>query len=419
MWNNFPMPKILYSAGKVYISCFLLGCVVTYYSSTKIIGKQSNDLMLHLSELKSETSLNIPFYVYEDLVWDNTTITYHNKSTKVSFGTFMNHKYVDEYAKHSDDYLFLQHALNHPMRVKDPKEAKLFYVPALMNLIALFSLNEYLNGKYCVEGKCNEELFEVINEALGNSWWFQRHKGADHIIVASHYGYNAKWQVSSFENDKSSDFARNLSKKYRNIFNCNKVVFENVAQSQVLNLGRVNIPSMYVGHKCGTTDLQQHEKYRFVFLREVHRLEVDKKSEALHLRVNICEWLKDQNANDLCGEGVPMCPNIKFAKFGFHVEGDTFGSSRPMDLIMNGVVPVFTSHQQYDILPQWIPWRELSYFVDVSSKENFLTSVQQIADDERGYRLKHEAIMSFREMFDHRNRFLFDMYMQHFAESIQ
>merc|ERR1712060_145484 len=106
-------------------------------------------------------------------------------------------------------------------------------------------------------------------------------------------------------------------------------------------------------------------------------------------------------------------------KYGFHVEGDSFGASRLIDLLLNGVVPIFTQPEQYAILPYWIPFKHLSYFADVKSKSSFMNSLKDIIVSENEYKMKHDAILEFKELFDHESGIPFNMYMFHFAKKIK
>ena len=69
------------------------------------------------------------------------------------------------------------------------------------------------------------------------------------------------------------------------------------------------------------------------------------------------------------------------SRFGFHVRGDTFGANRLFDTILSGTVPIFTFKEQYDILPQWVDWKGLSYFVSITTEDAFTESLDRILAD--------------------------------------
>jgi len=305
----------------------------------------------------------------------------------------------------------MRSAMNHPMRVNDPEKATLFYVPALMNVISVTSLNRSFRYNYCVNNKCNYELFDVINKYLGNSKWFQRKNGADHIIVASHYGFNTIWEKKDEANFESMEFSRKVANYYRNIFNCNKVIFEHASQGDIHNQDRINFPAMYVGKRC--EDSNNEIRNRFVFLANFER-----SAE----RKEMVEWIRKvtfTENQDLIGSDLEFCPNIGYGKYGFHVKGDSYGASRLIDLILNGVVPVFTEQEQYNILPSWLPFRWISFYADVSSQHAFMVSLQEIIVDDSNYEMKHNAILKYKDLFDYETNFPFDMYMYHFAKEIK
>jgi len=285
-----------------------------------------------------------------------------------------------------------------------------------LNVIALCSTNWFLNYTYCVKDKCNYEVLGIIDKYLGNSEWFQRSDGADHIIVASHYAFNAIWEEDTDDNRISIDFATRVAKDFPNIFKLNKVAFENVSHRNIVNQNRVNLPSMYVGKSCGLTN---DIRYRFVLIANLER-SIE--------RQNIRDWIEIQTQKEhegslrnlIGGDHIDFCSNIGHGKYGFHVKGDSFGSSRLIDLLLNGVVPIFTDQKQYSILPHWIPFKQLSYFADVKSEMSFMNSIRKIiANEDDECKIKHDAILQFQELFDHETGVPFDMYMYHFAKKIE
>jgi len=403
--------------------------LITIFNSHYVVADLSNvessftsdGLIKGLKQIKSDYILDTPFYVYEDLTFPGAFLR-DRDGNNIDLESFIKNDHLGGRGrKHSDDYLFMQSALKHPMRVEDPEKAKLFYIPSLMNLISWCHTYEGLNCEYCVDDACNYEVFGVIDKYLGNSEWFQRSDGADHIIVASHYGFNTLWEVDTMANKISTSFAIKLTKDFPNIFKCNKVAFENISQSNIVNRNRVNFPSMYVGKSC---EPRNDKRYRFILIADLRR-NVE--------RQNIADWFSDgeikfvvnetdhgEPTKDLIGTHGDFCEEIGYGKYGFHVKGDSFGASRPIDLMLNGVVPIFTEQEQYSILPHWIPFKHLSFFADVKSKSSFMNSLQEIiADEHDEYKMKHDAILEFKELFDHETGIPFDMYMYHFAKKIE
>jgi beta-1,3-galactosyltransferase 2 len=372
--------------------------------------KPSYMLKLHGQEpleLK-ETFLQVPFYVYDnELNWANATF----EGVPISdswYPTF----------KHADDYWFLQSALQHPMRTIDPSKAKLFFVPVLFN--ANSEANRNVNSSppnFCVHGKCSTpgtnhqlDLMRWANELLGESKFFRRSEGRDHIIVASHYD-----QLELFEKPI-----------FRNIRRCGLVRFENFQKICFLGartcakimakpnpkrlkvdphfLPKVSIPSLYVGRACPVEAKKTADFAMVAFL------------EGKQARQNICDWLKRGNYSvSLCGEG-EQCQALSRAKYGFHARGDTFGSNRLMDTLLSGTVPLFTDEKQYEILPNFMPWKNMSYFVNVSSFEEFSKSLEEILmQPEYLYGDKQKLIAEYRDWFNYSSGVPFDRYMAGFA----
>lgn len=402
----------------MFLSTILISLINSYCILSKSLvveakdsKEDSNRLNDHFKEIKSTFKLDTPFYVYEDLAFADATI-YDDDGNEIKYETFLNDVYLKNQRKHSDDYWFMLSAMKHPMRVTDPKEAKLFYVPTLMNVIAATTLNRSFCYHYCVRDKCDYELFDVIDKYLDNSKWFKRKNGADHIIVASHYGFNTIWEKEDDEaNLESIQFSRKVASWYRNIFNCNKVIFEHASQSDIINQDRINFPAMYVGKSC--ENLNNDVRNRFVFLADFGRSEERKELVAWIKKVTFTE------NQDLIGSHLEFCPNIGYGKYGFHVKGDSFGSSRLIDLILNGVVPIFTEQEQYNILPSWLPFKWISFYADVTSQHAFMVSLQEIIVDDSNYEMKRNAILKFKNVFDYETIVPFNMYMYHFAKEIK
>jgi len=394
-------------------------------NSVKNSNEDNNGLVNHLKRIKSEYILDTPFYVYEELTFPNAILT-NKEGKEIEVESFMKEVRLGVGIKHSDDYWFMRSALDHPMRVKDPEKAKLFYIPSLMNLISMCITYRGLNCNYCVWGVCNYDVFEKIDKHIGNSEWFQRNDGADHIIVASHSNFNTIWEKKTKENMISTAFATKFTNDYPNIFKCNKVAFENVFQPNILNQDRINFPSMYVGRICGKSKVKK--RFRFLFIANL--LKNTK-------RQKIRDWLDEGTSkngefqiekgskfkdliNGIHVNHINYCNNIGFGKYGFHVKGDSLGSSRVIDMILNGVVPIFTEQEQYDVLPYWIPFKWLSFFADAESKSLFFDSLKDIVTDEQNkYQIKHDAISEAPELFDYETGVPFDMYMYHFAKEIK
>merc|ERR1719502_782394 len=168
---------------------------------------------------------------------------------------------------------------------------------------------------------------------LGASSWFQRNEGRDHVVVCSH---------------QACDRAL-LKDDAWNIHKCNSIAWEENSMRD----DRCHIASTYVGVPC----THQDKKYTFAMVGTMHP-----EDDNFRSRSDVCAWLttgSQQGNVSLCGEG-DQCPALASARFGFHVRGDTFGSSRLIDTILSGTVPIFTAKEQYDILPPILPWKDIS-----------------------------------------------------------
>mmetsp|Transcript_42657 Transcript_42657/g.103169 ORF Transcript_42657/g.103169 Transcript_42657/m.103169 type:complete len:180 (+) Transcript_42657:103-642(+) len=105
---------------------------------------------------KRDLLLSVPFYVYEDLAWTKATIG-GKKVDKVANPPFDNETGKAHRFKHGSDYWMMKASLldntimkGHPMRTHNMSEAKLFFVPWLMNF---FDSRIWKQQKLCVKKK--------------------------------------------------------------------------------------------------------------------------------------------------------------------------------------------------------------------------------------------------------------------------
>jgi hypothetical protein len=330
--------------------------------------------------------LNVPFFVYEDLLWFRN-ITFSWAPSPVEQRTLHDlNEIMDNFnSKHYTDVYFARAALQHPMRTLDPSKAKLFVVPTLLNLLAG---RKYRKGsKFCYKSLCNRDLVEYADDFLANSRWFQRHQGSDHIVVRS------EWYT-----------LQNVPMP--NIRSCHEIRFEDRKYN---NANRFSIPDYYVGQPCTPTDEKKEHDFAMIATLEP--------GSKFLSRQRICDWLVNKRTKatpiydmPICGKGL-KCPTLAKSKFGFHVRGDTFGANRLMDTLLSETVPVFTMKEQYSVLPDWIDWDRISYFANVANQTEFLSSIARMAKDEPLYQQKYRNAVSNRDLFDWATQVPFDTYM--------
>jgi len=381
--------------------------------------------------------LQVPFYVYENtaLDWSNATTKFHffrPNHLKDKFTTLgldpratcsdanlpeedceykltQNSSY-DVY-KHSEDHWMLHHALyNHPMRTRDPSQAKLFFVPTLLNALAI---HIFRKEPFCVHvgetTECNKTLLlDQTDAALWESPWFQRHLGQDHIVVDSHYYKSGGlWHMknSSLNMCNHISFEQRLNDKY----------LQERIHAKDARDKRFYLSSPYIGSPCPTNNTQT-KIADFAMIASLKP-----KTVGFESRDKICAWLAEGNYSvSICGRG-DMCPALAESRFGFHPRGDTWGSNRLLDTLLSGTVPIYTGVWQYGILPQdiGIPWKELGYYVSVSSRKSFEEGLQQLLNTtEEEYQAKLDLIAQYRPLLDHTQVYQFDAFMAKFAKEI-
>ena len=351
-----------------------------------------------------QNKFNLPFYIYdtEFLDWQNATFYENGKWETLAKSTDNYLKY-----KHSDDYWLLKHAKEHPMRTKDPSKAKLFFVPTLLNAWTRFNM-EKSDSQLCVKSVCNEELLSRAEDALRGSMWFQRNEGRDHVVVDSHFHKKVLWSEKRQYASRSA------------LVKCNFISFEDKMPNRWKHVQRfrprVNIPSFYVGHQCSQP--QPAKTHDFVMVASMHP-----EREDFLTRNNVCNWLTNSSLHSYsvaaCG-GAPHCPTMAMAKYGLHVRGDSLGSQRVMDTLLNGGIPLFTDPAQYAVLPDFIPWSKLTYLVDVASENKFHASLQDkvLTTGNAEYQAKLELVEQYKDFWDHTQPMQLDAYLHRFAEKL-
>jgi hypothetical protein len=296
-------------------------------------------------------------------------------------------------------------SLKHPMRTKDPSQAKLFVVPILMNYFDEKAVHLRTHN-LCFRGLCNKKLLESAGHTLNSSVWFQRYPER-HIVTTSHYAYARQWWQ-----DRKPKIIRDT------LYQMNAITFENLPTN--VSPERRHFASYLVGGGCQNlgvvVDNTTTTKLYDLAMIAGFKPEIED-------RQKVCDWIRNGPTNNwsmpICGKG-DMCPTLAQAKLGFHVRGDTFGSQRLMDTILSGTVPIFTRIEQYGIQPPWINWTKLSYFINLdntSTPEEFQKSLHHILghDDEQqqqgGLQQRHQAVLENRKLFDWTTLFPFDTYM--------
>jgi Exostosin family len=349
--------------------------------------------------------LNVPFYIHTDydLNWHNATA-----GGKPYWPAEPNAKTCD--GKHSDDYWYMRSAWKHPMRTFNPNEAKLFFVPVLLNeVMERYAEFWKLRHKpFCAHGKtgCIEkdkdlELLYKVNDALGRNKYFQRSDGTDHIIVLSH------WE------------ARKLPANVTNIHKCNTLTFEDEVPNATLPYDRIRMPGFYVGKPCPLAE-KTHDFAMIATFKHNKSDAFEFQKRNFQSRADLCEWLPGTAGTTIrCGPG-EQCPALAQARYGFHVRGDTWGSNRLMDTLMSRTVPIFTSEEQYKILPSFYPWKEVGYLIEVSDRKTFQKEVEKLLNrPAKEYEEKLRKIDQYMYLLNHTLPYQFDGHMADLADKLE
>ena len=224
--------------------------------------------------------LNVPFYVYQELLWVDESVVVHSNDTSTVIATAKDWILLHQEVKHSEDYWFAQAALQHPMRTLNASQAKLFIVPGLFNTVVDLIMNErqrkYYGATLCWQrhGLCGLELLRYADDLLQSAPWFQRSQGKDHLLVASHW--RSDWYMVN----------------YTNLYNCNVIGMED-RQSNARD--RLHFPSTYVGRRCessSTTDPNNNKRFDFAFIADLVT-----PSPMFENRRDMCKWMMNSSDN--------------------------------------------------------------------------------------------------------------------------
>jgi hypothetical protein len=264
-------------------------------------------------------------------------------------------------------------------------------------------------GKFCAHADPDSEcfvpkadfaLFDKVNTALGESEHFKKSNGTNHMVVLSHF------------------YARKIPSQYTNLLKCNTLGFEDEIPESAKPFDRIRTPGFYVGNPCNVVEEKTHDFAMIATFK--HNLTNAWKSQQLNFqsRADVCDWLGTDHSVSQCGPG-DQCPALALARYGFHVRGDTWGSNRLMDTIMSRSIPIFTALEQYDILPQFYPWKQVSYYINVSNKEDFLKDINDLLNrPESDYQAKLRIIDENMHLLNHTLPFQFDGHMSELAQKL-
>lgn len=354
---------------------------------------------------QTDLLLSVPFYVYENEFLKNDEVlniteTYeyfllerftNNQSSTISKNiTFFDFAEKFKYYKHFGDVHFIRSALQHPMRVMNPEDAKIFVVPSLLTYHLLMNI---YRGTPTIKKEIHTKL-QTMNKKLGASQWFRRNDGADHIApVAMFYGESL------------------INRWFSNLSKCNMVQFyENSGDPSYINptyqKNRTMFKIFKVGKPCSVIPFEQ-KLQDFAF---IGRLTKKGKLDRFYVdRRNTCKWILQANHSySLCGRG-DQCPHLSNAMLGFHLRGDGWSSNRLFDTLLSGTVPLFTNDLQYASQPQWYDWDMISYKVNVQNKTSFIHSTKEILKNKTDIMVKTKNVLDNKNMFDWQTIFPFDI----------
>ena len=420
--SKWPGVHILHQ-WRIRFACALIVAIMTVNNLTRFNKQTLHDPVLTHDNKKnpslpdtieehakvSDLLLSVPFYIYEDeflqddSIWnitsmyDSMTPNFAKKnSTTNGTKTFMEYAETFKYHKHAGDIHFIRSALEHPMRVLNPEDAKLFVVPTLLERIIM----QLIYKPEAEKEEARKHLLKA-NEALRASPWFQRYDGADHIAP-----------ISIWKTDQS------ITKYFELLTRCNVVQWieasiEDAAYARLNYIhpnyqhNRTMFKIFYVGSPCKSVVSFAEKTQDFAFIGSMHR---KRRDGLLQKRRDACEWMTHSTnySYSVCGTG-NKCPNLSQALVGLHSRGDSCGANRLFDTLLSGTVPVFTLKQQYAAQPDFYDWDMISYFANVENKTDFVDHMDKNLSNKTDIMVKTKNVLENRDLFDWQTLVPFDI----------
>lgn len=358
------------------------------------------------SNLKNDLLLSVPFYIYEELDWLDdkhiTTVANHTFNEWVKLSASERNFDI----KHDDDLKFYLAAARHPMRVKNPEEAKLFVVPTLTTYVATDHIYKDNRVRLCRDGRCGRELLVYADEVLKNSTWFQRSQGSDHFVLVTALLWQHHHQLEPWA--------------FQHMIKCNALQFGE-GNKNWNKKDRLSFDTFYVGTACPNVPFEEksHDLAMIANLRiGGSRKRSGRDRINFKDRRNICKWSRSDKftskfSMSVCGKGV-QCPALSKSRLGFHVQGDTISANRLFDTILSGTVPIFTKEKQFTAHRRFINWDLISYYLpmgDNTTETSFLQALGDIIGDAPGIEYKTQKVLENRDLFDWDTLIPFDTYM--------
>ena len=92
-------------------------------------------------------------------------------------------------------------------------------------------------------------------------------------------------------------------------------------------------------------------------------LQIPQNKDTFQMRRDVCQWLSETPdiSTSACGDSNDECGSVTKARYTLHLRGDTWSSNRPIDALVSGSIPMFVSQEQYEILPDFLPWKDITY----------------------------------------------------------
>ena len=412
------------------------------------ISKPNTNLNSKVDSTLQNTNL-VPFYIYTGSAYNfyNQCISDYGPNATIikRFNT------TDRDYKHATSFKFLEGIENHPSRTRNPENAKLFVVPALIGHVVRHSGGMNNNNKRATcKGLSAKTMIRRLSFSLSKSKYWKKNNGIDHVLVDTDFritnlgkefssikhflrnmtvGFHVRSPIIDLNNQsghqKGKDFGKTpiwactvlVPMNEREIDVDTKLSFEEFEKRkfELFFMGQWDGRAGYVMRKRMYRIVTEHlgtyakkvknsKNHGFRYENKTTNyiyVNGNEKSNLSHC--NFDNFTKTDHFN--CKSDMTHWNHypklLGQSKFALAMSGDNAGSTRYFDAPNSGTIPIFIADQAFtDGLPfvGKVPWRDFSFFLPESSDKELKKELVAILNVDRGIlRRKFEMLMRYRD----------------------
>lgn len=300
---------------------------------------------------------------------------------------FATHQFIAE-------MIFHARMENHPCRVLDPINAKLFYVPFYGGLDASSKFHD-------ANLTARDELAVRLADYLRSKPWWERHHGKDHFLVLGRTAWDFLRRNKNFGNS-----LLNLP----DVQNMSVLTVERNPWDPVHNQHGIPYPSYFhphTSHEMMTWQNKMRQSSRphlFSFIggprRGVEKAAVRDELIRQCSESGRCKLLKCGKGPSKCHSPIEVLKVMSQSRFCLQAPGDSFTRRSTFDSVLAGCIPVFFSpHTVYTQYEWFFPAgdaREYSVYIDENALKTGNGSKRVVSIEEELFKIEREKVERMR-----------------------